>query len=75
MTTYARISSIEEESVQLLDDIFESDKCAESICLRDLVEWAGYNPITVSKQDLAQLIVYSKDKLRELCDIYYDVVE
>lgn len=67
--------SITEESQFLLDEIFQGDTVAESICLRDLVQWAGENPITLSAVDLAQLVIYSEDKLRELYDIYCDVSE
>ena len=67
--------SITEESQFLLDEIFQGDTVAESICLRDLIQWAGENPITMSTEDLAQLVIYSEDKLRELYDIYCDVAE
>lgn len=67
--------SVTEESQFLLDEIFQGDTVAESICLRDLVQWAGENPITLSAVDLAQLVIYSEDKLRELYDIYCDVSE
>lgn len=67
--------SITEESQFLLDEIFQGDTVAESICLRDLIQWAGENPITMSTEDLAQLVIYSEDKLRELYDIYCDVFE
>jgi len=68
-----QISTVEEESAFLLDDIFRGDKVAESVCLRDLVQWAGENPITLSRHDLTQLVVYSEEKLRELRDIYYEL--
>ena len=67
--------SITEESHFLLEDIFEGDTVAESICVRDLVQWAGENPLTLTADDLAQLIVYSEEKLRELYDIYCEVSE
>ena len=67
--------SITEESTFLLEDIFGEDTVAESICVRDLVQWAGENPLTINADDLAQLIVYSEDKLRELYDIYCEVSE
>lgn len=67
--------SITEESTFLLEDIFGNDTVAESICVRDLVQWAGENPITLSADDLAQLIVYSEDKLRELYAIYCEISE
>lgn len=72
MVSY-QVSTLEEESAQILRDIFGKDSYTESVCLQDLIEWSGYSPITTNKQDLAQLVVYSEDKLRELRDIYYDV--
>jgi hypothetical protein len=67
--------SITEESQFLLQEIFRGDTVAESICLRDLIQWAGENPLTMNTEDLAQLVIYSEDKLRELFDIYCDVFE
>jgi hypothetical protein len=67
--------SITEESQFLLDEIFQGDTVAESVCLRDLIQWAGENPITISTESLAQLVIYSEDKLRELYDIYCEVNE
>ena len=67
--------SITEEAQFLLDEVFHGDTVAESICLRDLVQWAGENPLTLDSEGLAQLIVYSEEKLRELYDIYCDVFE
>ena len=67
--------SITEEAQFLLDEIFQGDTVAESICLRDLVQWAGENPLTVNTEVLAQLVIYSEDKLRELFDIYCEVNE
>ena len=67
--------SITEESQFLLQEIFQGDTVAESICLRDLIQWAGENPLTMNTEDLAQLVIYSEDKLRELFDIYCDVFE
>ena len=67
--------SITEESQILLEEIFEGDTVAESICLRDLVQWAGENPLTITPEGLAQLVIYSEDKLRELYDIYCEVSE
>ncbi len=67
--------SITEESQFLLQEIFQGDTVAESICLRDLIQWAGENPLTINTEDLAQLVIYSEDKLRELFDIYCDVFE
>lgn len=67
--------SITEEAQFLLDEVFQGDTVAESICLRDLVQWAGENPLTLDSEGLAQLIVYSEEKLRELYDIYCDVFE
>jgi len=67
--------SITEESQFLLDEIFQGDTVAESVCLRDLIQWAGENPITISTESLAQLVIYSEDKLRELFDIYCEVNE
>ena len=63
------------KSLSLLNDIFGDDSIAESVCIQDLIEWSGNTSSPLSKHQLAQLIVYSEDKLRELCDIYYDVVE
>jgi len=67
--------SITEESQFLLDEIFQGDTVAESVCLRDLIQWAGENPITISTESFAQLVIYSEDKLRELFDIYCEVNE
>lgn len=67
------ITEIEEQSQLILDDIFGDDLTAESICLRDLVEWAGENCSTIDSQELAQLVVYSEDKLRELYEIYLEL--
>lgn len=67
--------SVTEEAQFLLEEVFQGDTVAESICLRDLVQWAGENPLTLSADDLAQLVIYSEDKLRELFDIYCDVSE
>jgi hypothetical protein len=67
--------SITEESQFLLQEIFQGDTVAESICLRDLIQWAGENPLTMDTEALAQLVIYSEDKLRELYDIYCDVFE
>jgi hypothetical protein len=62
--------SITEASHFILDDIFQGDTVAESICLRDLVQWAGEDLQSITSEELAQLVVYSEDKLRELYDIY-----
>jgi hypothetical protein len=67
--------SITEESQFLLEEIFNGDTVAESICLRDLIQWAGEDPVTITSEELAQLVIYSEDKLRELYDIYRDVFE
>jgi len=65
--------SVTEEAQFLLEEVFQGDTVAESICLRDLVDWAGEDSQSIDAEDLAQLVIYSEDKLRELFDIYCDV--
>jgi len=67
--------SVTEEAQFLLEEVFQGDTVAEAICLRDLVDWAGEDPQSIDAEDLAQLVIYSEDKLRELFDIYCDVNE
>jgi hypothetical protein len=68
-------TTLQDESLSLLNDIFGDDIIAESVCIQDLIEWSGNTSSPLSKHQLSQLIVYSEDKLRELFDIYCDVVE